>query len=49
MMNREQLIAFIIKAAWDLTEVELDKEELEKLSDEELVLEADWYDYLLDK
>ena len=49
MMNREQLIAFIIKAAWDLTEVEISREELEKLSDEELVLEADWYDYLLDK
>jgi len=49
MMTREMLIQFIIDSAWHLEDVELVREELEKLSYEELVLEADWYEYLWTK
>lgn len=48
-MNREETIKFIVDAIRLIEGVEVDPSDYIHFSDRELLLEADWYDYLLDK
>jgi hypothetical protein len=47
--ERSKLIKFIVDAVWEVEGAVIPAIILHQLSDEELVKEADWYDYLLDK
>jgi hypothetical protein len=48
-VSREQKIQFIVDSVWHLEGADADRAELEKLSDEELDSEVEWYEYLWTK
>jgi hypothetical protein len=48
-MDRDELIKFIVEAAWEIEGAVIDPEDFSLMSDAQLEEEADWYDHLLDK